>query len=219
MASRLRRIVELAMSSSDPGRYLDLVNRAPEALKCSLYGPAMRGGELESSYAVMQGLFDARTSRHRVQAVSEVDVHSYLPGDILTKVDIASMAHSLEVRSPFMDHRVAELAASLPWSHKQARGVRKRVLREACADLIPAQLARRSKMGFGVPIARWFRGGWKQVLQDVLTDSSVRGYGFLDPEAVSTLIDEHSSGAGDHSYALWALLLFQLWLQDVHRGR
>ena len=219
VASRMRRIIELAMSSAAPSRYLDLINRAPEAVKRSLYGPAMRDGELEPSCAVMHKLFGACTSRHPTQAVSEVDVHSYLPGDILTKVDIASMAHSLEVRSPFMDHRVVEFAASLPWSHNQARGARKRVLQEACADLIPAELARRPKLGFGVPIARWFRGSWRQVLQDVLTDPSVREHGFLEPKAVGRLIEEHCSGAGDHSYALWALLLLQLWLQDVHGVR
>ena len=219
LTSRLRRIVQLAMSGSAPSRYLDLINRAPEAVKHSLYGPVMRDAELAPSYAAMRGLFSACTSLHPTEAVSEADVHSYLPGDILTKVDIASMAHSLEVRSPFMDHRVVEFAATLPWSHKQRRGARKRVLREACADLIPAELARRPKMGFGVPIARWFRGEWRQVLQDVLTDPCVGKHGFLDPEAVGTLISEHGSGTADHSYGLWALLLFQLWLQDVHCAR
>ena len=213
---RLRRLLELGLSDGFSRRYLDLISRFSEALKQKVYGPALENTELEPSYAVMNREFAEAGGRAGGERVAEVDTRTYLPGDILRKVDITSMAHSLEVRSPFLDHEVAEFAASLPWAFKQGRGRRKRILRAACGDLLPASVAHRSKMGFGVPLARWFRGAWKRPLQEVLLDPRSRNRGYFAPSAIEALIADHCELRADHSYALWALLVLELWFQEVH---
>jgi len=215
LSGRLRRLLELGLSPDFRRRYLDLISRFPETLKYRVYGPALADCDLQDSYEVLRAAFDAATSPHPVERVSEVDVLTYLPGDILAKVDIASMAYSLEVRSPFLDHRVAEFAASLPWHWKQHRTQRKRILRRAFSDLLPHQIRRRPKIGFGVPVARWFRQGWRRPLEEVLLDPATRRRGWVDSSAVATLIREHCELRADHSYALWALFLLELWFREV----
>ena len=113
------------------------------------------------------------------------DIMTYLPGDLLVKVDIASMAHSLECRGPFLDHRVVELAAAMPLERKiQLRSGRSKVvLKRAFADLLPPPIKTRSKMGFGVPISRWFRDELKNELREVLLDPVCLGRGLFRPEA------------------------------------
>jgi asparagine synthase (glutamine-hydrolysing) len=143
----------------------------------------------------------------------ETDIQSYLPGDILTKVDIASMACSLEVRSPFMDYRIAELAASMPLNFKQDGTERKHVLREAFADLIPAELLKRRKLGFGVPLASWFRNEWAGILRERLLEGKSVSERYISKTVVERLIAEHQKSKADHSYPLWALLVFELWLE------
>jgi len=210
---RLNRIVALAASTRE-NRYLDVISRFPEGLKQSVYGPRMQDADLVTSDELLRAEFARATAGHPTEAVSEVDVHTYLPGDILTKVDIASMATSLEVRSPFMDHRVVEFAASLPWRYKQCCGVRKRILTTAFGDLVPPELKRRPKMGFGVPIARWFRNEWRSTLEDVLLGSTARDRGFLDADTIRLMIRDHCELRADYSYGLWALLLFELWCRQ-----
>ena len=136
------------------------------------------------------------------------DLLTYLPGDLLVKVDLASMAHSLECRGPFLDHRVVELAAAMPLDRKLRlrSGRSKVVLKQAFADLLPPAIRTRAKMGFGVPIGRWFRDELKDELRGVLLDPVCLGRGLFRPEAIRDLIDEHVDGSRDHSFRLWALL-------------
>ena len=119
------------------------------------------------------------------------DILTYLPGDLLVKVDMASMAHSLECRGPFLDHRVVELAAAMPLDRKiQLRSGRSKVvLKRAFADLLPPAIKTRSKMGFGVPISRWFRDELKNELRAVLLDPVCLGRGLFRPEAIEKLVD------------------------------
>jgi asparagine synthase (glutamine-hydrolysing) len=138
-------------------------------------------------------------------------VLTYLPCDILTKVDIASMAYGLECRSPLLDHRVAELAARMPIRLKQRGRRGKRILTETFADLLPPSIQRRKKMGFGVPIDHWFRNELKPLVHDALLDRRALQRGYFRPEIVRRLVDEHMTGGWDHSYRLWALLCFELW--------
>ena len=121
---------------------------------------------------------------------------TYLPGDLLVKVDLASMAHSLECRGPFLDHRVVELAAAMPLDRKLRlrSGRSKVVLKQAFADLLPPAIKTRSKMGFGVPIGRWFRDELKDELRDVLLDPVCLGRGLFRPEAIENLVAEHVEG-------------------------
>jgi asparagine synthase (glutamine-hydrolysing) len=136
---------------------------------------------------------------------------TYLPCDLLTKVDIASMAHSLEVRSPFLDHKVVEAAVAMPLSLKMRRLNGKHVLKKAFADLLPRPIITRSKMGFGVPISRWFRTELAPFISHILLDSRSLSRGYFRPDAVKALIEEHTSGVFDHGYRLWALLMLELW--------
>ena len=140
-----------------------------------------------------------------------VDMMTYLPNDILVKVDIASMAVSLETRSPFLDHHVVELAASIPTDLKLRRLTSKYILKRAFADLLPPDILRRGKMGFGVPIAEWFRDELSDQLRDVLLDRTALSRGYFREEVVRRLIDEHTAGRADHGYRLWALFMLELW--------
>ncbi|HUT14601.1 MAG TPA: asparagine synthase C-terminal domain-containing protein, partial [Thermoguttaceae bacterium] len=134
------------------------------------------------------------------------------------KVDIASMAHGLECRQPFLDHRVVELAAQMPRKLKFRRGRGKRILLEAFADLLPKPIRRRPKMGFGVPLDHWFRNELKEFAREVLLDRQTRQRGFFRPEVVTRLLDDHQQGRFDHSYRLWALLILELWQREWGEG-
>ena len=144
------------------------------------------------------------------------DIVTYLPGDLLVKVDLASMAHSLECRGPFLDHRVVELAAAMPLERKiQLRSGRSKVvLKQAFADLLPPPIKTRSKMGFGVPISRWFRDELKNELREVLLDPVCLDRGLFRPEAIEKLVAEHVDGKREHSHRLWALLMLELWFRS-----
>ncbi|MBL8814871.1 MAG: asparagine synthase (glutamine-hydrolyzing) [Planctomyces sp.] len=139
------------------------------------------------------------------------DVFTYLPCDILTKVDIASMSVGLECRSPMLDHKVVELAARMPLQVKQTMKQSKKVLIETFADLIPAEIQTRKKMGFGVPIDHWFRDQLKPLLHDVLLSPRCLERGILNPSSVKQLVQEHTSSQVDHAYRLWNLLCLELW--------
>jgi asparagine synthase (glutamine-hydrolysing) len=144
---------------------------------------------------------------------------TYLPYDLLVKADRASMAHGLETRSPFLDTALVEYVARLP-DHLKRRGLTtKWIMRRACADLIPDEIMRRGKMGFGVPLGTWFRGDLKAYLEDHLRAPGARVSEFLQPEFVGRVLDEHLSGRADHGHKLWLLLTLELWLRSLSRRR
>ena len=140
-----------------------------------------------------------------------VDVMSYLPEDLLVKVDIASMAHSLEARSPFLDHKVMEFAASLP-SNLKLRGIEtKYLLKRTLSEFLPKDILRRKKMGFGVPLDIWFRNDLKEMAYDILLDKKCTERGYFRKASIKKLLDEHVSERYDHCYRIWALLFLELW--------
>jgi asparagine synthase (glutamine-hydrolysing) len=152
------------------------------------------------------------------EAAMRADLRLYLPDDILVKIDIASMAHGLEVRAPLLDRRVVEFAAALP-SHLKLRGLaRKVLLRRVARELLPRDVVRRPKMGFAVPIERWFRGELREMAHDVLLDGRARSRGLLRPEEVSRLLREHEQGVAHHHARLWALLVLELWHREFIDG-
>jgi asparagine synthase (glutamine-hydrolysing) len=153
-----------------------------------------------------------------VTAISLVDFQTYLVGDLMTKVDIASMAHSLECRQPFLDYRLVEFSAKLPLRYKLRYGSGKRLLRRAFGPLIPDSIWKRRKMGFGVPLDHWFRGELKAMAHDVLLSPTVQATGYFRTEEISRLLNEHVTGQFDHAYRLWALLVFELWRQRWREG-
>ncbi len=143
------------------------------------------------------------------------DHHLYLPDDILVKVDIASMANSLEARCPFLDYRLVELAASLPPEMKVRGTATKRILRRAVADLVPENVLNRPKVGFGLPIDRWMREDLYPMARDLLLDSRARITEYFDGAHVETLLTEHKNGQNRHGSRLWLLLFFELWSRTV----
>jgi len=140
-----------------------------------------------------------------------LDALTYLPGDILTKVDRASMSVSLEVRAPFLSRAVTEFAFSLPDSYHMRRLNGKRLLKDAVADLLPPQVLRRPKKGFGIPVARWLNGPLTELTDDLLNPEALAGPGLFDPLEVRRRLDEHRSGVRDHRKPLWTLLVFEMW--------
>jgi asparagine synthase (glutamine-hydrolysing) len=146
-------------------------------------------------------------------AAMAVDLETYLPHDLLVKTDVASMAWGLEVRCPFLDHRLVEFARSIPVQLKLSALRGKRILRHAFRDLLPGSVRRRRKMGFGVPLGRWFRGELKGMTEDMLVGGKTSSRGILRPDAVRTLVEEHASSRADHSAKLYALLFLELWFR------
>jgi len=127
------------------------------------------------------------------------------------RTDKASMANALEVRVPFLDHRVVQFARALPAHLKLHGRVGKYLLRWIARDRLPADIVRRPKKGFGVPVAGWFRGELRELLHDALSAPRLRAQGVFRPEAVARLVAEHEGGRHNHRKALWVLLAFQLW--------
>ena len=146
-----------------------------------------------------------------VTQMQSIDTRLYLAEDILTKVDRASMAVSLEVRAPFLDPRVAEFAASLPVNYKLRRQNTKYILKRAVADMLPPFVTRRGKKGFGVPVAEWLKVKLRPLARDLLSPERVRRAGVFDPVYVTRLLNEHERGVANHRKPLWTLLMFELW--------
>jgi asparagine synthase (glutamine-hydrolysing) len=154
------------------------------------------------------------TDRELVDRCQALDLQTFLPGNLLTYSDRMSMAHGLEVRVPFCDHRLVERMASLPASLKMPRLRTKALLREAVADLLPPEVQGRRKLGFNPPVGIWLRGPLRGMLSDVLMSKRCRERGLFQPEAVTALMRELDSGRRDRSLHLWALLNFELWARE-----
>jgi asparagine synthase (glutamine-hydrolysing) len=153
--------------------------------------------------------------RDGIAGLQLLDLATYLPGDLLLKADIASMAHSLELRSPFLDHEVVELGLTLPDSLKTRGREGKIALRRAFARDLPPQVASRGKTGFGVPLGRWFRADLRDAARDLLSTDR----GWFRRDAVQRLLDEHESGRADHGHRLWCLLMLELWMREHVEAR
>ena len=162
-------------------------------------------------YRDARGLLAACDSNDVVECMQSLDTQLYLAEDILTKVDRASMAVSLEVRAPFLDPRVAEYAASLPSHYKLHGRKTKYILKRAVADLLPPFVLQRGKKGFGVPVAEWLKGKLRPLARDLLSPERLRRSGLFDPIHVARLQSEHERGVANHRKLLWTLLMFELW--------
>ena len=165
---------------------------------------------------LIERYLDRAPGGNHVDKIQYLDLKTYLPGDILTKVDRASMAHSLEVRVPFLDHKLVEWAARLPTRLRLNRNVGKYVLKKAMERYLPRSILYREKMGFAVPLAHWLRHPLKDISRDTLNSEALRSTGLFDQKAVNTLLDEHQAGAQDHSATIWAAIMFEAFLRQGH---
>ena len=143
------------------------------------------------------------------------DVETYLPDDLLAKIDIATMAHSVEGRSPFLDHHLMEFAASIPMSlHADGNGG-KVLLKRTLRNVLPNEILTRPKMGFGVPLARWFRDELRDLPSDILLDQRSLDRNYFRRAEIEGLIREHRDAKADHSLRLWVLVQLELWHREV----
>ncbi|HXY37784.1 MAG TPA: asparagine synthase (glutamine-hydrolyzing) [Planctomycetaceae bacterium] len=208
---RLKRLLA-ELSKPPERRYLRWINIFDDGRRRALYTDelAEQLGTVDSADFLLDA-YGQCPGRDFITRTTCADVLTYLPCDILTKVDIASMAYGLEARCPFLDTEVAELAARMPIEFKQTSGGGKRILIDTFRDLLPPSIQTRSKMGFGVPLDHWFRGELRPLLFDTLLDSRSLSRGYFRSDSVCRLIEEHDAQRWDHSYRLWALLVFELW--------
>src|SRR5205814_4021878 len=148
-----------------------------------------------------------------VDASLLTDTMTYLPNDRLVKMDIASMAVSLEARSPFLDHHLMEFAASLPENLKLRGMTTKYLLKRVLKNCVPAENLTRAKMGFGVPIGHWFRGKMQPFLRETLLSEKALSRGLFSRDRVKQLIDQHVANKVNHQTRVWSLLMLELWFQ------
>jgi len=196
-------------------RYLAWVNVLDKQTKEELYTKDFQAevGHINPADNLARWLAQANGAG-TVDAVLLTDTMTYLPDDLLVKVDIATMAVSLEARSPFLDHNVIEFAASLPENLKLKGMTSKYLLKKILGKLLPQENLKRRKMGFGVPISHWFRGEMKNFLHEVLLTEKAQKRGILKREKIEELITRHTSGARDYGHGLWTLLMLELWFQE-----
>ncbi len=211
---RGKRFLE-RMAESPIARYLNWVGVFPDAERRALYRPefleSLRGFEAVS---LLEDAMTFAQTRDLVTQITCADLLTYLPCDIMTKVDIASMSCGLETRCPFLDVKVTELAARMPIELKRKDALGKSILKETFANLLPKSIQTRGKMGFGVPIAPWFRGELQPFLRDVLLSGKAKKRGLFRQDIIARMIEEHTSGKADHAYRLWNLLMLELWFRE-----
>ncbi len=210
---RLQRLALLS-EKSPAERYLNLVDIFTEDQKLPLYSTAMRDSLTQGSAKryLFSFLENAQADDNGIDPYLYADLRSYLPECLMTKMDIASMAVSLEARSPMMDHEFIELVASFPaeWKWKPLLHT-KWMLRNGLKGWLPDPILSRGKQGFSIPVDQWFRGPLKGYTESLLSSTQVSKRGYFNPSAVQQLLAEHQSGRKDHSTRLWALMMLELW--------
>ena len=211
---RAKRFLE-ALGQPEARRYLNWLQIFPESLRADLYtDDFVEQLPGEDPFEFLEDMWGRTQGRDLITRASISDLFTYLPCDLCTKVDIASMAHSLEVRQPMLDHRVVEFAASLPVELKYHSGRGKQLLRDAFGDLIPSSIFTRPKMGFGIPIGAWFRKELKGFVEETLLADDAKLTPYFRPETVRRLVQEHTSMENNHGYRLWNLLILETWLRQ-----
>jgi asparagine synthase (glutamine-hydrolysing) len=205
-----------AMARSSVEAYFVTMGFVRDPLRQSLYSESFKR-DLQGWHA--SEVFHQHAARANTDdplaLVQYLDIHTYLPGDINTKVDRASMAHSLEVREPLMDHPLVEWIATLP-SHLKLRGQEgKYIFKKALEPMLPHDVLYRPKMGFAVPLARWLRGPLREATRKALQHGAIAQTGWFEPKSIAQLLDQHERGQLDHSTPLWTLLMFDAFLRNA----
>jgi len=209
-----RRLKRFVLSAEQGDTYLQWIAFFDPERRAALYRPDFARLVEGAGEEPVLGLLRGAPADHWLEKVLYTDIHTYLPDDLLVKVDIASMAVSLEARSPFLDHEVLEFAAAVPASWKLRGFTTKALLKRAARPWLPTSLLKRRKMGFGVPLERWLRGELREMGEDLLLGPSAQILEWFRRDRVEELWTSHQSGRADHSYRLWALLVLETWLRD-----
>jgi len=216
-----RFLYTISLPESD--RYLDEISfLSTDGRERSLFSRDFRAfaDQLPSTFELFRNYLTTAPAEDSLSQLQYLDIKTYMPGDILTKVDRMSMANSLEVRAPILDHVFAEWVTQLSPRWKQRAGHQKYVLKKLAERLgVPRDVIYRPKRGFGIPLARWFRKDLRQNLLGVLLEPKCLQRGYFDPDAVKSLVDEHLRGRRDRSRDLWILLVFELWHRNFLRQR
>ncbi len=207
---RIRALLQAA-DQRPSRRYAFTIAYFTDDDKAAGYGDAMQEHLAGAALNLIEPYFAEVDSL--VSGANWADIHTYLPDDLMVKVDVASMAHGLESRSPLLDHVFMEWAAELPEQLKLARGETKALFKSAMEPYLPNELLYRPKMGFGCPIDHWFRSELKELAYDVLLSRRARERRLFRPDYVRCLLDEHCTLTRDHHTRLWALLMLELWFQ------
>jgi asparagine synthase (glutamine-hydrolysing) len=193
-------------------RYTYWMEHFSREARQQLYTPSFGASVVDSHPEwLFTEAFAQTDAEAQVDTMLDADVNLYLPEDLLVKIDRATMAHSLEARSPFLDHELMEFVASLPAHLKLAGREPKRVLKAMLRDMLPSDILMRPKMGFCVPLARWFRQELRDMAYDVLLAPRALQRGYFQPQALAKLLDSHCTGEADQAKYLWDLLMLELW--------
>ncbi len=212
---RAKRFLRSILSNDLPGRHLKMVGFFSEDDKPALYSDAFKkrlGASIGESLRYIRAAFAACEGEDFVNRMLCVDFKTYLPECLMAKVDVATMACSLEGRSPLLDHVFVETAFRMPgdWKLKGLRG-HKHIMKEAFKDLLPDEILNRPKMGFGIPLGAWFRGGLKNFWEEHVLSPKALARGYFNEATLRGLWAENQSGKRDHGYRLWALLMLELF--------
>jgi asparagine synthase (glutamine-hydrolysing) len=205
-----------ALARDSVAAYFHGVSVMSDGIRSSIYSPSfLRRLQGYTAVEVLRGHAREASADHPLSLVQYLDIKTYLPGDILVKVDRASMAHSLEVRVPLLDHELVEWMAGLPPSMKLHRGESKYVFKKALEPYLSKRVLYRPKMGFAVPLAAWFRGPLRDRVRTSLLGSTLADTGIFDEAALRRLLERHQSGSRDHSAPIWSLLMFEAFLRTL----
>jgi asparagine synthase (glutamine-hydrolysing) len=211
--ARTRRAVEQASASRELRYARRMMHFAPELKRRLCVGALADVAARQDSAQILLDAFAASDAPDFVDAMLDVDVNHYLPDCLLVKVDIATMAHGLEGRSPFLDHELMEFVATLPSGLKRRGREGKYLLKRAVRDLVPSEILDRRKMGFGVPLDHWFRQDLRAMASDLLLGGSARARGLFDGRFVRQMLDEHAGGRTRWENQLWNLIMLEQWFE------
>jgi asparagine synthase (glutamine-hydrolysing) len=190
-------------------RYAPSIMYFQENEKPDAYGEALRPFLARSTLDLIEPYFTGIASA--AAGAAWADIHTYLPDDLLVKVDVASMAFGLEARSPLLDHPLMEWAARLPPEQKMWEGETKALFKAAVAPLLPHDVLYRPKMGFGVPVDRWLLGPLKPLAYDLLTSERFRARGLIRPDWMEWALEANASGRATLWHRIWALMVLEMW--------
>lgn len=204
-------VKHLLAAAGSPDHYERFIMYFTDSMKQEGYGPALRPLLAQYSLDLLRPYFNQGTDLS--SGANWADIHTYLPDDLMVKVDRTTMAHGLECRSPFLDHELMEWAAGLDVPTRMAGGATKALLKKAMAPLLPRSILLRRKMGFGCPVNHWLRGELREMVHDLLLSPSFERRGLFERTYIERMLREHTLGVDHHHPRIWALLMLELWFR------